>query len=74
MAKIKSPPGHEATSLNGLEDELVVFNQRLTRLETKLWLQIDENKKCTSGAAVLAGLAILIVAAHTVHLALEAWS
>ena len=73
-AKNKKPPGHEETTLVSLQAELVVFNQRLTRLEKDLTEKVATSGTCSTVAVILAVAATLCCTATTVYLAMEAWS
>ena len=68
MSKTKSAPGHEATTLNGLRDELVAFNQRCTRIEKESEQAIAVNGRCSTIAVIFAVLAILLAIANAGYL------
>ena len=71
---MKSPPGHSETTVNGMRDELVGYNQRLTRLENELAKKVATSGTCATTAVILAVLAVLCSIATTVYLVVEAWS
>lgn len=71
MTNKQSPPGHEETTLKGLEEQMIegwrregrVLEQRCCPLEFK----IDTNRRCTTGAGLIAIIAFLLTLGHIAY-------
>ena len=60
--KKPKPPGHEETMVNGMQAELVVFNQRCTRMEKVLDKANSVNSGCVTFAVIVSILALALSA------------
>ena len=81
MSKNQSPPGHQETTLATLQADIVVLRQRCSRMDVSwaetgvvLVKELEENKKCTTGAGIIALIAFLLALGHIAWDVWRAWS